>query len=197
MHEIKWGQSSAQIHMQFYELTAGFLSGVADSKMLDIQSGYEKAYNHALVGNAGANLIHESAGMVASLLGFSVEQLIIDINIDIIGAIQHTIRGLDVSDEVLSLDAIRETFLGGPNHFLVSNQTLARMQTEYLYPNVGGRSSPKEWEEKGRPSILDCACKRLEDILGSHYPTYVSQYNYDRNHAMFPVHLSHKMMGPA
>jgi len=183
--------------VQLYELTADFLSGVADSKMPDIQSGYEKAYNHALVGNAGAYLIYESAGMAASLLGFSMEQLIIDIDNDIIGAIQHTIRGLDVSDEVLSLDAIRETFLGGPNHFLVSNLTLARMQTEYLYPNVGGRSSPKKWKEKGRPNILDRARKRLEDILGSHYPTHVSQYNDDRNRALFPVHLSHKMMGPA
>jgi trimethylamine:corrinoid methyltransferase-like protein len=89
---------------------------MTDSKMPDVQSGYEKAYNHALVGNAGANLLYESAGMVASLLGFSMEQLIIDN--DIIGAIQRTIRGIDVSDEALSLDAIRETCIGGPNHFL-------------------------------------------------------------------------------
>jgi trimethylamine--corrinoid protein Co-methyltransferase len=183
--------------VQFYDLTAGFLSGVAYSKMPDIQSGHEKAYNHALVGSAGANLIYESASMVASLLGFSMEQLIIDIDNDINGAIQRTICGLDVSDEVLPLNAIRETFLRGPNHFLVSNQTLARMQTQYLYPNVGERSSPKKWEEKGRPNILDRARKRLEEILGSNYPTHVSPYNDDRNRALFPVHLPRKMIGPA
>ena len=51
---------------------------MSDAKLPDIQAGYEKAYNHALVGNAGANLIYESAGMLASLLGFSLEGLIID-----------------------------------------------------------------------------------------------------------------------
>jgi trimethylamine---corrinoid protein Co-methyltransferase len=93
--------------------------------------------------------------MVASLLGFSMEQLIIDN--DIIGAIQRTIRGINVSDEALSLDAIRQTCIGGPNHFLGSEKTLARMQTEYPYPIVGDRTSPKEWEEKGRPSVLEKA----------------------------------------
>jgi trimethylamine--corrinoid protein Co-methyltransferase len=186
--------AAAQV-VQFYDLTAGVPSGMTDSKTPDVQSGYEKAYNHALVGNAGANLLYESAGMVASLLGFSMEQLIIDN--DIIGAIQRTIRGLDVSEEALSLDAIRETCIGGPNHFLGSEQTLARMQTEYLYPVVGDRSSPKEWEEKGRPSILDRATRKLEAILRSHYPTHVPNHIDDQIRAAFPVHLAREIMRPA
>ena len=44
---------------QFYDLTCGTASGMTDSKVPDVQAGYEKAYNHALVGNAGANLIYE------------------------------------------------------------------------------------------------------------------------------------------
>jgi trimethylamine---corrinoid protein Co-methyltransferase len=185
--------AAAQI-VQFYDLTAGVPSGMTDSKMPDVQSGYEKAYNHALVGNAGANLLYESAGMVASLLGFSMEQLIIDN--DIIGAIQRTIRGIDVSDEALSLDAIRETCIGGPNHFLGSEQTLARMQTEYLYPIVGDRTSPKEWEEKGRPSVLEKARRKLETILGAHYPTHVPKPIDDQIRAKFPVRLSRGLMEP-
>jgi trimethylamine---corrinoid protein Co-methyltransferase len=185
--------AAAQI-VQFYDLTAGVPSGMTDSKTPDVQSGYEKAYNHALVGNAGANLLYESAGMVASLLGFSMEQLIIDN--DIIGAIQRTIRGIDVSEEALSLDAIREACIGGPNHFLGSEQTLARMQTEYLYPIVGDRASPKEWEEKGRPNILDKATRKLETILGSHYPTHVPKHIDDKIRAAFPVRLPRNMMEP-
>jgi trimethylamine---corrinoid protein Co-methyltransferase len=149
-------------------------------------------YNHALVGNAGANLLYESAGMVASLLGFSMEQLIIDN--DIIGAIQRTIRGIDVSEDALSLDAIRETCLGGPNHFLGSAQTLARMQTEYLYPSVGDRTSPKEWEEKSRPNALQKATRKLESILGTHYPTHVPQYIDEKIRAKFPVRLPRELM---
>src|SRR5207247_8590155 len=63
---------------QFYDLTCGTASGMTDSKLPDEQAGAEKAYNHALVGNAGANLIYESAGMHASLLGFCIERLPIE-----------------------------------------------------------------------------------------------------------------------
>jgi trimethylamine---corrinoid protein Co-methyltransferase len=57
--------ASAQL-CQFYDLTGGTASGMSDAKLPDMQAGYEKGYNHALVGNAGANLIYESAGMLGS-----------------------------------------------------------------------------------------------------------------------------------
>ena len=182
--------AAAQV-VNAYDLTSGVPSGMTDSKMPDVQAGYEKAYNHALIANAGANLLYESAGMVASLLGFSMEQLVIDN--DVIGAIQRTIRGLDLSDESLSVESIRETCLRGPNHFLGSEQTLARMQTEYLYPIVGDRSSPKEWDEKGRPSILERAGRKLDSILNSHYPTHIPDHIDERIRAAFPVHLPREL----
>ena len=98
----------------FYDLTGGTASGMTDSKLPDGQSGAEKALNHALVGNAGANLIYESAGMHASLLGFSLESLVIDN--DIIGAAQRTIKGIEVSEERLSFEVIR-TFAERPRAF--------------------------------------------------------------------------------
>jgi trimethylamine--corrinoid protein Co-methyltransferase len=45
------------------------------------------------------------------------------------------------------------------------------MQTEYIYPALGNRMSPKEWVEAGRPMLLDRAIARKNDILaraGSH-----------------------------
>ena len=39
------------------------------------------------------------------------------------------------------------------------------MQTEYIYPNVGNRMSPKEWVEAGRPQLLDRAIARKNEIL--------------------------------
>src|SRR6476659_3988755 len=90
----------------YYDLTGGTASGMTDSKVPDGQSGAEKALNHALVGNAGANLIYEAAGMHASLLGFSLESLVIDN--DIVGAAQRTIRGIQVDEERLAFDTIRD-----------------------------------------------------------------------------------------
>ena len=132
----------------FYDLTVGVASGMTDAKLPDAQSGYEKGYNHALVGNAGANLIYESAGMHASLLGFCTESLVIDN--DVIGAALRTIRGIEVDDQTLSIEVMREACIGGPGHYLGHPQTLARMQTDYLYP--AGRR-PHEPEGMGRAGL--------------------------------------------
>ena len=101
--------------------------------------------------------------MVASLLGFSMEQLVIDD--DIIGAAQRTVRGIDVSEDALSLEAIRETCLGGPNHFLGSQQTLERMQTEYLYPTCRRPQLAQGMGGEGSPALLDRARRKVDDIL--------------------------------
>jgi trimethylamine--corrinoid protein Co-methyltransferase len=37
------------------------------------------------------------------------------------------------------------------------------MQTEYIYPALGDRSSPKEWVENGKPDLLANATQRKED----------------------------------
>ena len=186
--------AAAQI-TQSYDLTCGTVSGMTDSKVPDVQSGYEKAYNHALVGNAGANLIYEAGGMMASLLGYSPEQLVIDD--EIVGSVLRTIRGIEVTDESLSLETIRETCLGGPNHFLGSGQTLALMQSEYIYPTVGDRSSPKEWREKGQPMLLAKAKARLGSILATHFPRHIPREIDDAIRAKLPIRLSPELMSRA
>src|SRR5262249_30915336 len=155
----------------FYDLTGGTSSGMTDSKIPDAQAGMEKAYNHALVGNAGANLIYESAGMHASLLGFCLESLVLAN--DIIGAVQRTIKGIEVSDESIALETIREVCLTGPGHYLGSDQTLRLMQTEYVYPAVGDRRSPNDWAERGASDIVDRAIEKTGYILKRHYPRHV------------------------
>lgn len=184
--------AAAQI-TQFYDLTCGTVSGMTDSKVPDVQSGYEKAYNHALIGNAGANLIYEAGGMMASLLGYSPEQLVIDN--EIVGNTLRTIRGIEVTDEAISLEVMRETCLGGPGHFLGSEQTLRLMQSEYLYPTVGNRHSPKEWREKGQPMLIDTAKRKLADILKTHHPRHISREMDDEIRARYPVRLARSDMG--
>jgi trimethylamine--corrinoid protein Co-methyltransferase len=185
--------ASAQLS-KFYDLTGGTASGMSDAKLPDMQAGYEKAYNHALVGNAGANLIYESAGMLASLLGFSMEGLIIDN--DVIGAVQRTIKGIEVTDESLSLETIRKVCLEGPGHYLGSDQTLHLMQREYIYPTVGDRTSPNEWVDQGRPTVVERASRKLESILASHYPTHISDSVDSAIREKLPIRLPREAMRP-
>lgn len=176
----------------FYDLTGGTASGMTDSKIADSQAGAEKALNHALVGNAGENLIYESAGMHASLLGFSLESLVIDN--DIIGMTQRTIKGIEVNEERLSFETIKEVCLNGPGHYLGSAQTLQLMQTEYLYPDVGDRKSPNEWAEQGSTNVIARAVRKVSEILASHYPDHISEAVDASIRARFPVKLPRRGM---
>ena len=169
---------------------------MTDAKLPDAQSGYEKSYTDALAGHSGANLVYESAGMHASLLGFCKESLIIDN--DMLGAILRTIRGIEVTDDSLSLETIREVCLAGPGHYLGHDQTLHLMQREYAYPVIGDRTSPKEWEELKRPNLLDQAKARLAEIEANYFPTHVSAQTDARIRALVPVNLPReKMYKPA
>ena len=179
----------------YYDLTGGTASGMTDSKVPDAQSGAEKALNHALVGNAGANMIYESAGMHASLLGFSLESLVIDN--DIIGATQRTLKAVTVDDETLSFDTIRDVCLNGPGHFLGSDQTLKLMQTEYIYPVVGDRRSPNEWTEMGSTDALQRAALKVGDILAHHYPGHISESVDEAIRATGRVKIARDAMRPA
>ncbi len=157
---------------RFYDLPTGIAAGMTDSKLPDAQSGYEKGYTNSLAAHSGANLVYESAGMHASLLGCSYESYVIDN--DTLGAINRTVRGIEVNDETLSVATMHDVCIDGPNHFLGHDQTLGLMQHDYVYPEVGDRTSPKEWKEKGSTSVVERASKKVQEILSSHYPAHIS-----------------------
>jgi len=156
---------------RYYGLPTGIAAGMADAKFPDAQSGYEKAYTNTLAAHSGTNLVYESVGMHASLLGCCYESFVIDN--DMLGAINRTVRGIEVNDQTLSLDAMRDVCIDGPNHYLGHDQTLQLMQKEYVYPEIGDRFSPKEWAERGKPALLPKAKERVDEILSKHFPSHI------------------------
>jgi len=108
-------------------------------------------------------MAYEAVGMHASLLGFCLESLVL--GDDILGQVLRCVRGIDVTEDSTSIDAMKAVCLGGPGHYLGSDQTLRLMQTEYVYPTLGNRMSPKEWVEADRPLLLDRAIARKNEIL--------------------------------
>lgn len=158
---------------RYYGLPTGIAAGMADAKLPDAQSGYEKGYTTTLAAHSGANLIYESAGMHASLLGVCYESMVIDN--DMLGAVNRTVRGIEVNDDTLSLQSMRDVCIDGPNHYLGHSQTFSLMQKEYLYPTIGDRTSPKEWDEQNKPVLVESARAQVDDILGSHYPAHIAE----------------------
>lgn len=152
----------AQMH-HFYNLPGGAAAGISDSKLPDMQAGWEQAITNTLAGLSGLNMVYEAVGMHASLLGFCMESLVL--GDDILGQVLRTVRGIDVTEDSTSIEAMKQVCLGGPGHYLGSDQTLSLMQTEYIYPVCGNRMSPKEWNEAGKPLLLDTAIARKNAIL--------------------------------
>jgi trimethylamine---corrinoid protein Co-methyltransferase len=165
----------AQMH-RFYGLPGGAAAGIADSKLPDMQAGWEQAISNVLAGLSGLNMVYESVGMHASLLGFSHESLVL--GDDLLGQALRCLKGIEVSEDSVALETMRAVCLEGPGHYLGADQTLKLMQTEYLYPALANRMSPKEWEEAGRPTLLPRATDRKEAILaaaGSTIPPDIDQ----------------------
>ena len=130
-----------------------------------MQAGWEQMCSNVMAGLSGLNMVYEAAGMNASLLGFCHESLIL--GDDVIGQALRCVRGIEVNEDTVSLETMRTVCLEGPGHYLGSDQTLALMQTEYTYPVLGNRMSPKEWDEVDKPELLPAATARKDQILGS------------------------------
>ncbi len=179
----------------FYDLPGGAAAGMADAKMPNAQSGYEKAISNTMAGLAGLNLIYESAGMYASLLGFSLDSLIIDN--DMIGQCLRTVRGIEVTEDSLSLETMRSVCLEGPGHYLGHEKTLSLMEREFVYPAIADRTSPKEWVENGKPELLVQATAEKERLLREHFPRHITGEMDGHLRARYPIRLEREKMGLA
>ncbi len=177
----------------FYDLPGSTSAGMTDSKIPDAQSGAEKAATLTLVAQAGATLIMETAGMQASLMGTALESYVIDN--DLLAAVQRGVRGIEVTDETLSYDVIRDV-VNGEGHFLGQAQTISRMETDFVYPAVGDRASPAVWEEGGALDVRERARRRVVEVMRSHYPSHIDQATDDKIRAAFEISLPRAAMRP-
>ncbi len=178
-----------------YDLPFGTACGMSDSKFPDYQAGAERAYTLVPPALSGANIVYESAGMYASLLGACPESLLLDN--DVLGAAMRMTRGIEVNEETLSFDNVMEVCTGGKGHYLGEGQTLSVMQSEYIYPDFGDRSSPTEWADAGKPVMLERAIERRDEIFATYFPKHISDEVDAEIRKRFPISLSAKGAGRA
>jgi len=81
----------------FYNLPMYSTGGVSEAKHGDAQAGYEKAMGSLMPALAGAQLVHDAAGLLEGSITFSLEQLIIDDEIN--GMALRAARGIEVNED--------------------------------------------------------------------------------------------------
>ncbi len=163
--------ASAQLS-NWLRLPSGVASSMTDAKAIDAQYGSEKGITSLAAALAGGNLIYESSGMTASLLGASFEAFLLDDEMHSMS--YRTLRGIEVTDENLGFDAIVNAVLG-EGHFLGGQHTYLAMERDYFYPSLADRDEPRTWARNGALDAWSRARLRVGEILDSHHPSYLSE----------------------
>ncbi len=179
------GAASGQM-AAFYGIPGGLGAGMSDAKLPDYQAGFEKALSLTLAALAGGGFVYESAGMLGSLLGSSFESMVIDD--ELLSAIRRIGRGIEVTDDTLSVATIGET-VANAGHYLGHEQTIKLMESEYQYPKFADRQSPEDWQHSGTADLLTRATTVVEKILDTHHPDYIGTEVDTKIRRQYPIRL--------
>jgi trimethylamine--corrinoid protein Co-methyltransferase len=120
---------------------------------VDAQAAYETVFAlwGAIMG--GGHLIIHAAGWMEGGLVASFEKFALDT--DLLQMVAEFMVPLDLSDDALGFDAIKEVGPGG--HFFGAAQTLARYDTAFHAPNISDWRNFEQWQAAGSPEAKDHA----------------------------------------
>ena len=153
-----------------YGLPSSTIAGASDSKWPDAQAGHEKCLSVTLALQAGADFVTQAAGTQASLMATALESYVIDN--DMLGSILSAHTAIEVSEATLDPAAIHAVAIGA-GHFLGEAETLARMNSDFLYPQIGDRRTIGEWQDDGAADSWKRAHARVREILASPPPSII------------------------
>jgi trimethylamine--corrinoid protein Co-methyltransferase len=173
--------ASAQIARR-YNLPIYNTAGPSESKIPDSQSAFESAVNILLSAMAGANYIHDAAGLLESGLAISLQTYVIDN--DIIGMAKRVLRGIDIDPERLALECIER--VGPAGNFLYDDHTIEHMRDEFFYPSLADRKSRVAWESEGKLPSEERARLMALEYLKNHKPLAVDAKTNSRIRSEFP-----------
>ncbi len=117
---------------------------------------------------AGSNAIY-GMGMLEMGVTFSFAQLLID---DGIAKMVHrVISGVDVTDDTLAVDVIKEVGGGQGKQFLTHQHTYDYMRSELSIGGIFDRNVRQTWEmNRGGKDVAEIANERAKEIIATHKP---------------------------
>ncbi|MEN6483728.1 MAG: trimethylamine methyltransferase family protein [Syntrophobacteraceae bacterium] len=171
---VECGMMNAAIHQMSHHIGVPNYnsSGLTDSKIPDIQAGWEKALTTVLAAMGGSNYIHHAAGMLESMLAVAYEQFVIDD--EIIGMCCKVLRGIEVDGEHLALEVIDA--VGPGSNFMTAEHTMKHMHGEHFEGNgVTDRKSRVKWEKDGSLDARERARTIARRILSAEEEPCISE----------------------
>jgi len=153
---------------RFYNVPSRGPGAGTDSKLLDLQNGYERLQTLMFAAQAGVNYI-TCAGTYEATLVEALELLVIDD--DLVGMVKRALEGISVNEDTIALDVIKKVATSEKKgvNFLAESHTRKHMRTELYMPRLADRSRRSTWWKKGAKDIIERAREKVDEILENHH----------------------------
>ena len=139
-------------------------SNVNASNVADAQAAWESEMSLWSAVMAHGNMIKHSGGWLEGGLCASFEKLIMDM--EMVQMIGETLRPIEVSEDELALDAIREVGAGG--HHFGTAHTMSRYENAFYKPLIADWNNFETWEESGSKTATDRANTFYKELLDNY-----------------------------
>ncbi len=146
---------------RFYNLPSRNGGALTDAHLPDAQAGVESALALYTAARNGSNFIVHACGILGSFISMSYEKFIIDE--ELCGYIRRCLRPLEVTDENIDIEMIKNVGIGG--HYLTQDKTFKHCRTEFFLPNLYNRKNYNSWFEGGGKRIDTAASDMLAQRL--------------------------------
>ena len=159
--------ASSQI-AKYYGIPCRGTAGTTESKLPDMQAGYEAMMTLLSTAMSGCNIIVNATGgaLCPGIDAMSLEKAVVDN--EVAANVSRILKGIDVNDETLAVEVIRE--VGPEGHYLAHKHTLKHFVLEHPMPKIGDRKPTDQWLKDGEIEIRSRARERVRDILRDHQP---------------------------
>ena len=141
--------------------SGGSLTG---AKTVDAQAAYESAHTLLPTVLGGVNFTLHSAGWLEGGLVADFAKLILDA--DQLTMMDSMVSGIDVSENGLALNALREA--GPGQHFLGNAHTQANFETAFWRSSMTDNKTFEQWDIEGRIESEERARARAREMLASY-----------------------------
>lgn len=148
-----------------YGLPCRGVGGTTDAKTLDLQCMLERVSTLLPAVLAGVHFI-TCGGTLESTTTESHPLLVLDD--DVCGLMLRLARGIEVSEETIALELIRQ--VGWEGCYLAQVHTARHYRREHFLPRLLRREGREAWERKGAKTAVDLARERVRAILARHEP---------------------------
>lgn len=149
---------------KFYNIPCRISGSLSDSKMVDSQSAFEAAITGMMGELAGGNFVLHGVGIIESYNCVFLEKLIIDN--ELIGYFKHIAKGVEINEDTLAFDAIKE--VGPQGEFLSNMHTFQHFRKTFYRPFLSNRQNTEHWKADGCISLEQAANAKWKQMLAEY-----------------------------